>query len=474
MNYVASIGLEIHVQLRTRSKMFCACPTQFGAPPNTLVCPVCLGYPGALPVINAEAIRLTVQTGMMLGAEIPSFSRFDRKNYFYPDAPKNYQISQLDFPLCRGGALEIATDAGTKTIRLSRIHLEEDVGKNMHFERSSGVDFNRAGMALMEVVTEPNLASADEALAFLLALKQILVYGRISECNLEQGNLRCDVNCSIRPSSVAVLGVKTEMKNLNTFKGVHRALDHEIARQIGLLDAGETVKQETRRWDDEAGTSFGLRSKELVHDYRYFPDPDLMPITLAPETTALWREGLPELPAVRRARFEREYGVPAYDAGVLVADPIVADFYERAARHSGNFKAVSNWVMTDVLRVLSEKDLDLADCPLTPEALAELIKLIDSKTINITAAKEVFAVLVEQGGDPAELVREKGLGQVSDATALETLVDQALAEHPQSVASFKSGKAAALQHLVGQVMKSSRGKANPQMVRDILRHKLSQ
>ncbi len=472
MNYVATIGLETHVQLRTKSKIFCGCPTAFGAEPNTHVCPVCLGLPGAMPVLNEEAVRLTVISGLLLGCRISTYSKFDRKNYYYPDMPKNYQISQYDRPLCLGGGVEIRTEAGPKTVRLTRIHLEEDVAKNLHFERSSGIDFNRAGTPLMEIVTEPDLAGADEAFEYLQALKQILLYGGVSDCNLEEGNIRCDLNVSVRPEGSPTLGVKVEIKNMNTFKGVHRALTYEIRRQIEVKMRGGTLIQETRRWDDETGVTESMRTKEQAHDYRYFPEPDLMPVVLDGSTIEAWRAALPELPDAKRQRFAREYGLPDYDAGVLTADKALADFFEAAAKASGNFKAVSNWIMTDVLRVLSERGTTLASIPLTAAALAGLVALVDRKTVNMPTAKEVFAELVDKGGDPVEIVKRRGLGQVSDAGAIETFADQAIAANPGPAAEFRSGKAPALQFLIGQVMKLSRGKANPQLAAEVLRRRL--
>ncbi|HBA85512.1 MAG TPA: Asp-tRNA(Asn)/Glu-tRNA(Gln) amidotransferase GatCAB subunit B [Verrucomicrobia bacterium] len=471
-NYRATVGLEVHVQLKTRTKMFCGCPTEFGELPNTNVCPVCLGYPGAMPVMNAEAIRLCVRTGLMIGCRINPYSKFDRKNYFYPDMPKNFQISQYDQPLCLGGEVEIEVDGRKKIIHVTRIHQEEDVGKNMHFESSSGIDFNRAGTPLMELVTEPEIESADEAFAFLLALKQILVYGNISDCNLEEGNLRCDVNCSVRPEGQKELGVKTELKNMNTFKGVHRALSYEIKRQIDVVSKGGTIRQETRRWDDAAGVTLAMRSKEYAHDYRYFPEPDLMPVVLPTAQIEEWRQQLPELPAARRARLIRDLGLPEYDAEVLVADKAVADYFEETARLCGNAKAASNWIMTEMLRALTEKGLAIGAVKIQPVALAGLIKLVEAKTINMPSAKEVFNILFEQGGDPESIVKAKGMVQVSDSGALETFADQAIAANEKVVADYKAGKKVALQFLVGQVMKLSKGKANPQVVMQILEKKL--
>jgi aspartyl-tRNA(Asn)/glutamyl-tRNA(Gln) amidotransferase subunit B len=473
MNWIASIGIETHVQLRTKSKIFCGCPTEFGAPPNTHVCPVCLGLPGAMPVLNREAVRLTVTAGLLLGCRIPARSKFDRKNYFYPDMPKNYQISQYDLPLCVGGALDIESGGTTKTIRLTRIHLEEDVGKNNHFSETSGVDFNRAGTPLMEIVSEPDLSNADEAMAYLTGLKQILLYGGISEGNLEEGNIRCDLNISVRPDEASPLGVKSEIKNMNTFRGIHRALDYEIRRQIEALNAGGRIVQETRRWNDDLGLTESMRSKEQAHDYRYFPEPDLMPVDLDPATVEAWRTGLPELPAARKSRFMDAYGLPEYDAGVLTADRALADFFETAARASGNFKAVSNWVMTELLRVMGERGGSIASLPLRAEALAKLIGMVDRNAITMPTAKEIFAELVASGGDPEAIVNSRGLAQVSDDGALDELADRAIATNPGPADEFRNGKIPALQFLIGQMMKLSRGKANPHRAAEILRGKLT-
>jgi aspartyl-tRNA(Asn)/glutamyl-tRNA(Gln) amidotransferase subunit B len=488
VNMTADIGLEIHVQLDTRSKMFCACGTDFGAPPNTMVCPVCLGYPGALPVINAEAVRLTVMTGMMLGCRINPKSKFDRKQYFYPDVSKNYQISQYDQPLCSGGALTFALgqesgvalpggaaagEAQTKTVRLTRIHLEEDVAKNMHYQETSRVDFNRCGHPLMEIVTEPDLHSPEEAFAFLLALKQILVYGGISPCNLEEGNLRCDINCSVRPVGQRALGVKTEIKNMNTFKGVFQALQFEIAR------GGGVVCQETRRWLGEEGVTASMRAKEDAHDYRYFPDPDLPPVIITDAQLKTWAATLPELPVQRCERLEKEYGITAYDARVLSADKAVADYFETAARlaasaqPAASAKSVANWMMTEMLRYLSENDLAIERVAVTPAALAELAALVENQTINMPTAKTIFAQLCADGGMPGRIVAAQGLAQISDDKSLTPVVDRVLAEHSKSAEDFRSGKAAALQFLIGQVMRHCKGKANPRLVRELLEKRLS-
>jgi aspartyl-tRNA(Asn)/glutamyl-tRNA(Gln) amidotransferase subunit B len=472
MNYIASIGLEVHVQLKTQSKMFCGCSTRYGADPNTQVCPVCLGYPGAMPSMNESAIQLTVFTGMAIGCHINAYSKFDRKSYFYPDMPKNYQITQYDLPLCGEGHVEIDGAEGTRQIRIKRIHLEEDVAKNTHFERTSGVDFNRAGVPLMEIVTEPDMHHPEEALALLQSLKEILLYAGVSNGNLEEGNIRCDVNCSVRSESSEVLGTKTEIKNLNTFRGAQQALKFEIARQQELLRSGGEIIQETRRWDVDSGQTFSMRTKEDAHDYRYFPEPDLMPVVISADSLEEWRQALPEMPRERRERLIESYGIPEYDAGVLATDRFVADFFEDAAKQCGNAKAVSNLIMTEMLRLLDEEDKQVEDVPVTPAALAALVDLVDAGTVNSNTAKDVFGILFREGGDPGSIVKERGLVQVSDSGEIESFVEQVITEHAQSVEDYRGGKKAALQFLVGQVMRSSRGKANPKVVAEMLTTKL--
>ncbi len=461
MNYEAVIGLEVHVQLRTRSKLFCGCATEFGAEPNTQVCPVCLGYPGVLPVLNVEAVRKTILTGLLIGAEIARFSKWDRKNYYYPDMPKNYQISQYDLPLCRGGAVVV----GGERFGVTRIHLEEDVAKNLHFESNSGVDFNRAGTPLMEIVSEPDLRTPEDAVAYLTAWKEMLVSAGVSECDMEKGQLRCDCNVSMRPVGQREFGAKIEIKNMNSISGVRRALAYEIERQIAALRRGEKLQQETRRWDDEAGRTSVMRTKEYAHDYRYFPEPDLMPVTVDDGLLAEMRVLIPELPEAKRRRFVEQYGLPEYDAGVLVADAAVARFYEEAARQSKNPKAVSNWVMTELLP-------KFATSPVTPAQLAELVDLIEVGRISGKMGKEVLAEMLATGQSAGAIVAAKGLAQVSDSGAIEALADQAIAGHPKSVADYRAGNKAALNALVGQVMKLSKGKANPKLVGEILARKL--
>jgi aspartyl-tRNA(Asn)/glutamyl-tRNA(Gln) amidotransferase subunit B len=471
--YRVTIGLEVHVQLKTKSKMFCACSTDFGDEPNTHVCPVCMGYPGSLPVMNREAIRWTVISGLMLGCRISPFSKFDRKNYFYPDMPKNYQITQCDKPLCLGGGVDIEVGGQAKRIGITRIHQEEDVAKNMHYATWSGIDYNRAGVPLMEIVSEPDMESADEAVAYLQTLRQILVYAEVSDCNMEEGNMRCDVNVSIRPEGQAAFGTKVEIKNMNSFKGIYNALQYEIERQQEEVRGGGLIRQETRRWDVDKGQTFSMRTKEDAHDYRYFPEPDLMPIALPDSLVADWAAALPLLPARRREKFVSEFGLPDYDAQVLAADKAVGDYFEAAARVSRNPKAVSNWVMTDVLRTLTEKGIAIGAFAIPPAALAELVDLADAKVINSNTAREVFAIMLEQGGQAGQIVAARGLAQVSDAGAIEAVVDQTIADNPKSVEDFRNGKAAAMKFLVGQVMKLSKGKANPQMAATLLEKKLS-
>jgi aspartyl-tRNA(Asn)/glutamyl-tRNA(Gln) amidotransferase subunit B len=483
MNYITSIGLEVHVQLKTRSKMFCACPVEFGAEPNTHTCPICLGLPGALPVMNHEALRMTALTGLMLGCDIGPQCKFDRKNYFYPDMPKNYQISQYDMPLCTNGSVplhdlaypkdaqkNIATP--DKEVHLVRIHLEEDVAKSFHFENSTGIDFNRAGTPLMEIVTQPELNSPEEAFAFLTSLKQILVYGGVSDADMEKGQLRCDCNVSVRPEDQAELGAKIEIKNMNSISGVRRALAYEVQRQISVLESGEQLEQETRGWDDVVGQTFLMRTKEFAHDYRYFPDPDLVPV----KTEVLLadvRERLPELPKAKRARFVQQYQVSPYDAGVLANDLDLAGYFETAAKGAKKPKNVANWILNDLQRALSTAGKTINDCPIPPEALDELVNLIDSAKISGKQGKEVFAEMFASGRSAAAIVKEKGIEQLSDLSAIEKLCDEVIAANPKPVADFKAGNMASLNFLKGQVMKLSKGKVNPRLAGEILERKLT-
>jgi aspartyl-tRNA(Asn)/glutamyl-tRNA(Gln) amidotransferase subunit B len=496
MEYEAVIGLETHVQLKTKSKMWCGCANAFGSPPNTNVCPVCLGLPGVLPVPNDEALRLTVLTGFLLNCEIPRFAKFDRKSYFYPDMPKNYQLTQYDKPSTANGQVEFEFNGGISRVRITRAHLEEDVGKNSHFERNSGVDFNRAGVPLMEIVSEPDITSADMAYEYLNALKDILIYGGVSDCDMEKGMVRCDVNVSVRPVGTKELGAKIEIKNMNSFSGVRRALEYEIPRQIEVVKKGGKLVQSTRRWDDAAGVTEEMRTKEHAHDYRYFPDPDLMPLAPTDAWLAEVKSRVVELPLARKQRFMRDYQLPAPDAETFVNDVPLGNYFEQIAKQSKNPKAVANWVINNLRAKLSESSsrgheapsedpaidqsrltsaatgITLANLKFKPEAIVELVNLVETKTISSSAAQQVFAEMFETGKSPALIVQEKGLAQVSDTGAIEKFCDEAIAANPGPANDFKSGKAAALNFLKGQVMKLSKGKANPAIVGEILQRKL--
>ena len=491
MEYEAVIGLETHVQLNTKSKMWCGCANAYGAEPNTQVCPVCLGLPGVLPVPNEEALRKTVLTGYLLNCEIPRYAKFDRKNYFYPDAPKNYQLTQYDKPSTANGFVEFEFKGGLVRVRITRAHLEEDVGKSFHFDRNSGVDFNRAGVPLMEIVSEPDITSADMAYEYLNALKDILLYGGVSDCDMEKGMVRCDVNVSVRPVGVTQLGAKIEIKNMNSFSGVRRALEYEIPRQIAVVRQGGKLIQSPRRWDDATGVTEEMRTKEHAHDYRYFPEPDMMPLAPTDAWLAEVQKLVVELPLARKQRFIKEYALPAADAEVFKKDVALGDYFEPMAKKSANPKAVANWVINNLRAKLteanerekteqSEMGLEPADMKLTtlqdlkfpPSALLELVALVEAKTISSAAAQQVFAELFETGKAPAQIVQEKGLAQVSDTGAIEKFCDDAIAANPNPVADYKAGKLAALNSLKGQVMKLSKGKANPALVGEILERKL--
>jgi len=472
MSYEAVIGLETHVQLKTKSKMWCGCANQFGAPPNSNVCPVCLGLPGTLPVANEEALRLTALTGLLLQGTLPPYAKFDRKNYFYPDMPKNFQITQFDKPSTVGGFVEFEFNGGLVKVNITRAHLEEDVGKNFHFDRNSGVDFNRAGVPLLEIVSEPEITGAQMAYEYLNALVEILRYGGISDCDMEKGEVRCDVNVSVRPQGAKELGKKIEIKNMNSFSGVRRALEHEIPRQIEVRQKAGTLTQETRRWDDAGGITETMRSKEMAHDYRYFPEPDLM--SLAP--TAGWLEEVEkrkvELPLAKKQRLIRQYQLPAPDAQTFVWDRPLCDYFEQIAPRSKNPKAAANWIINNLRAKLAASGAALADLKFKPEYILDLMELVESRQISSSIAQQVFAEMFDGGEAPRVIVEKKGWAQVSDAGAIEALCDQAIAAHPGPVADYKAGKAAALNFLKGQVMKLSKGKANPNLAGEILERKL--
>jgi aspartyl-tRNA(Asn)/glutamyl-tRNA(Gln) amidotransferase subunit B len=479
MDYEAVIGLEVHAELLTDSKIFCACSATFGAPPNENTCPRCLGMPGVLPVLNRRVVEFAIKTGLATHCRIAPLSRWARKNYFYPDLPKGYQITQYELPICTEGHIDISVDGNQKSVRLTRIHMEEDTGKNIHDAHgdASLVDYNRSGVPLLEIVSEPDIRSAAEAGAYLRKLRAILQYLEVCDGNMEEGSFRCDANVSVRPRGSDVLGTKTEIKNVNSFRNVERALDHEIARQIDLLRSGGRVEQETRLWDANREVTRSMRSKEHAHDYRYFPEPDLLPLEVAEEWIEEVRGSLPELPDARCERFVREYQLPLYDAEVLTARKDLADYYEEAVAAHDDAKAISNWVMGDVLRVVRERKLDgalvIREWPVSPEHLAELVRLIDGGQISGKIAKAVFDEMLTSGAAPQAIVAEKGLRQVSDDSVLAAAVDAVLGANADKVEQYRGGKDKLFGFFVGQVMKATEGKANPQKVNALLREKLA-
>jgi aspartyl-tRNA(Asn)/glutamyl-tRNA(Gln) amidotransferase subunit B len=468
MEYETVIGLETHCQLKTRSKMFCGCANEFGAEPNTNVCPICLGMPGVLPVPNERALQLTALAGYLLNCEVPGFAKFDRKNYFYPDVCKDYQITQYDFPSTTTGYVNFEFAGGIQRVRITRAHIEEDVGKNNHFSEHSGVDFNRAGVPLLEIVSEPDLRSADMAYEYLSALKDILIYGDISDCDMEKGMVRCDVNISVRPKGTEELGVKVEIKNMNTFSGVRRAINYEVPRQIEALECGDTLVQETRRWDDVAGITESMRTKEHAHDYRYLPEPDLMPLKPDEAWLAEVRSDIVELPLARKQRFVNNYGIPEQDADVFVGNVPLGGFFEKAIEESENPKAIANWVINNLQACLLGTGTTVDDLKFEPAAVRDLVRIIDAGTISSKGGQEVFAEMFETGGSPAQIVEAKGLTQVSDSGELDKWCQAAIHANPGPADDFRSGKENAINFLKGQVMKVSRGKANPQVVGETL------
>ena len=475
MTYEVVVGVEVHAQLRTCSKMFCGCGTTFGAVPNTLVCPVCLGLPGSLPVVNRAAVEMAIRTGLALNCTIQTASRFARKNYFYPDLPKGYQISQYEAPICANGWLDIQVGTAAKRVRIRRAHLEEDAGKNVHETGtvSSRIDLNRAGTPLLEIVTEPDLRSPDEVVAYLKALRDLLVYLDVCDGNMEEGSFRCEPNLSLRPVGQETYGTKVELKNINSFKFAKDAMEYEIKRQAKVLDEGGTIQQETRLWDLERGQTAVMRSKEEAHDYRYFPDPDLLPLTIDPAWIEALRATLPELPEAKQARFVSDYGLPEYDAQVLTGSRALADYFETCVKFFPQPKTVSNFVMGELLRELNQSGLS-ADCsPVGPERLAALLQLVEQGTISLKVARDIFPDLYRSESSPEQLVQEKGLTQVSDEGALGRMIDEVLAKNPTQVEQYKNGKTQVLGFLVGQVMKVSGGKANPAKVNELLREKLA-
>ena len=471
MEFEPVIGLEVHVQLKTKSKLFCSCATDFGADPNTQVCPVCLGHPGVLPVMNKKALDYAVLCGLALNCSISKFSKFDRKNYFYPDLPKNYQVSQFDKPFCYDGYIMIHVDGKEKRIGVTRAHLEEDAGKLVHSDTtaSSGVDFNRTGIPLLEIVSEPDLRSPEEAYAYLLALKSIVEYLDISDCNMEEGSLRCDANVSIRPKGQKEFGVKSEIKNMNSFRGVLKALTYEIERQTEEVICGGKIVQETRLWDADKNMTFSMRSKEEAHDYRYFPEPDLVPVVLSDADIDEVRTRLPELPAARMERFVDSYGISDYDAEVLTGDKALADYYEECTKLCTDYKMISNWIQSELLREMNDRKILIKESVVDPKKLTDMLNLIQNGTISGKIAKKVFAEMFETGKEANVIIKEKGLVQISDPDELKNIIKGVIEANPQIVEDYKGGKEKSFMFLVGQVMKATRGKANPQLVHQMLK-----
>lgn len=476
MTYETVIGLEVHLQLSTATKLFCGCPAAFGAPPNSRTCPVCLGLPGALPVLNERALEWGLRVALALDCEIAPVMKFDRKQYFYPDLPKNYQISQYDQPLCRKGHLDIAVNGQTKRIGITRIHLEEDAGKLLHdaSRTETCIDFNRAGVPLLEIVSEPDLRSSEEASQYLVELKAVLEYLDVSTCNMEEGSLRCDTNISLRRPGESALGTKVEVKNLNSFRAVKLALEHEVVRQAAALSRGERLIQETRLWDAKALKTEPMRSKEEAADYRYFPEPDLVPFVIDAQLIARARGALPELPRERRARYHEVYGLSAYDARVLAQHRAFGELFEGALRAGASPKPVANWMMGDFLAYLNATNAEPEAVKLRPEWLAHLVQLMEDGTLSGKMAKEVFAETLARGVDPSELVKAGGLRQIVDAGALGELAEAVLQANPKSVEDYRKGKVNALTYLMGQAMKQSQGKANPRQIEALLKRKLEQ
>lgn len=478
MDYEIVIGLEIHTELKTNSKIFCGCSTKFGSEQNTNVCPVCLGLPGVLPVINEKVVEFAVKAGLALNCEILPFSKFDRKNYYYPDLPKNFQTSQYDLPIAVNGHLDIEVNGETKRINITRIHMEEDAGKLVHSgatissSDSALVDYNRTGVPLLEIVSEPDIRSAEEARAYLEKIKAILEYLDVSDCKMEEGSLRCDANISLRPHGQTTLGTKAEIKNLNSFRSVQRGIEYEVIRQEEILDDGGRVIQETRTWDENKGITASMRSKEQAHDYRYLPEPDLVPIMVDPARVEEIRANLPELPDARKQRLMNNHGLSEYDASIITSSKAVADYFDQSVQNKGDAKVVANWLMGEVSKHLNSEGITILDCPVSPKQLTELLALIEKGTISNKIAKTVFEEMWTSRKDAEVIVKEKGLVQISDSSEIVAIVEGVIAANPQSVADYKAGKDKAIGFLVGQIMKQTKGRANPDMVNTLLRERL--
>ncbi len=475
MRYEAVIGLEVHAQMMTGTKIFCGCSTKFGSEPNSQTCQICIGMPGILPMLNKKALEFAIRTGLAMNCRISEYSRFARKNYFYPDLPKGYQISQYENPICEGGHIEIIVDGEIKRIGITRIHMEEDAGKNIHEGAGnySYVDLNRAGVPLMEIVSEPDIRTPQEAAEYMKKLRTILRYLGVCDGNMEQGSLRCDANVSVRPAGQKEYGTRAEVKNINSFRFVEKAIDYEIKRQIGIIEEGGEIVQETRLWDSTKGITESMRTKEEAHDYRYFPEPDLVPIVADRSWIEEIRASLPELPDAKRQRFVSEFGLPEYDADLLTTEKPVAEWFEEAVHSGGQPKAISNWMMGDLMKLLNEGNKSIDECPMKPMQLAKMLKLIGSGTISGKIAKTVFEEMYKTGEDPDVIVKEKGLLQISDESAIEKAIDDVIATYPKEVERFKAGEEKLLGFFVGQVMKATKGKANPQMLNEMLKKKLA-
>ena len=474
-DYEVVIGLEVHAELSTKTKIFCSCPTTFGAAPNTHTCPICMAMPGTLPVLNEKVVEYAVKAGLATNCTISKDSKNDRKNYYYPDLPKSYQISQFDKPLCENGYIEIDTENGKKKIRLLRIHIEEDAGKLNHDDFGGGslVDLNRAGVPLIEIVSQPDISSAEEADEYLKKLKSILEYIEVSDCKMQEGSFRADVNVSVKKKTDTKLGTRTEMKNMNSFRSITRGIEYEIERQIDVLEDGGKVEQETLRWDDVSGRTFSMRDKEDAQDYRYFPEPDLVAIKLSDEYIQNVKDNLPELPESRRERYLNEYGMSEKDTGIIVSSKHLSDLFEKASEICGNRKAVSNWIISDISRILNEKEIEPSEIPFTAEHLANLVTIIEKGTISSSIGKKVLDELFANPRNPEDIVKEKGWAQISDESAIKAVVMQVIEANPQSVEDYKAGKDRAIGFLVGQAMKATKGQANPQMLNQMFKEELN-
>jgi len=477
--YEAVIGLEVHAQLDTVTKAFCGCSTKFGSAPNSNTCPVCLGLPGALPVLNKRALELALRASLAINCTIQPRSRFARKNYFYPDLPKGYQISMYELPLALAGGIDIEVEGEKKRIGITRLHMEDDAGKSLHegfpdSDRWSYIDFNRCGVPLIEIVSEPDLRTPAEAYAYLNTLKQILEYTEVSDCNMEEGSLRCDANVSVRLRGAPKFGTKAEVKNLNSFRYLSHALEYEIERQIGVLESGGTISQETRLWNVAAGRTEPMRSKEFAHDYRYFPDPDLLPVTVSTATIEGVRKAMPELPDLKIARFRRDYGITPYDAGLLTATRTLADYFEATVKAGASAKSAANWISVELLRRLNDAGKEIADSPLAPAAMANLLAKVEKGEITAASGKKVFAKMFETGKSAAEIIAAEGFSQISDTGAIEKIAREIIAKNPDNVAKYRAGNEGVFKFFVGQVMRETRGQANPQLVNEIVKRVLSE